>query len=66
MTPPLNPSIPDSPPGILMVFDFRVHGARHRLNDQRRAWGSRAGVERLDKHHAVMTIRSWGAREIAR
>ncbi len=65
MTAPLNPSITDSSPETLVVFDLRVHGARSRLNDQKRAWGRRASVERLDKDHSALIVRAGGARRIA-
>lgn len=62
MTAPLNPSIIDSPPETLVVFDLHVHGSRSWLNDQRRAWGRRASVERLDQDHSALVVRAGGAR----
>ena len=48
------------------VVDFRVFGARPRFNREKKAWGHHATVERLDKYHAVLVVRTGGAREIAR
>ncbi len=55
-----------NPPETLVAFDFRVFGARPRFNREKKAWGHHATVERLDKYHAVLVVRTGGAREIAR
>ena len=60
------PSIQDSPPETLVIFDFRLPGTGCRMRREMYAWKSCASIERLDQYHAVVTIRPGGARELAR
>jgi hypothetical protein len=52
-------------PYELVLFDFRVRGTGSRMRREAYCWKSRASIERLDRHHAVMTIRPGGAKGIA-
>ena len=60
------PSIQDSPPETLIVFDCRGPGAKNRLHRERRAWGPRATMESLGHGHVVLVVRPVGALELAR
>ena len=60
------PSIPDSPPETLVVFDCRERGAEERLRRERLAWGSSATTESLDYGRVVLIVRPGGALRLAR
>ncbi len=47
----------------LIAFDIRVPGAAKRLVSEGAAWRGSAHVELLDPHHAVLVVRTGGARE---
>ena len=65
MRTPLQKSIQDSSPGILIIYDFRVSGAGCRIRREMCAWKFCASIERLDQHHAVLIVRPGGARKFA-
>jgi len=66
MDAPQNEFYTEPRPETLVAFDLRVYGAQPRFNREKRAWWPHATVERLDKDHAVLVVRTGGAREIAR
>lgn len=51
---------------VWVLFGFRVPGTGGRIRREAYCWKSCASIQRLDRHHAVMTIRPGGAKEIAR
>ena len=55
------PSIQDSPPETLVVFDCRERGAKERLRRERRAWGSSATTESIGYGRVALIVRPGGA-----
>ncbi len=51
---------------VWIAFDCRERGAKNRLHQGRRAWGSCATVESLGYGRAVLVVRPGGALELAR
>lgn len=66
MIAPPQKTISDDPPETLVLFDFRVPGTGRRMRREMYAWKSCTSIERLDQHHAVLTVRPGGAKELAR
>jgi hypothetical protein len=50
---------------VWALFDFRTPGAGSKMCRQNYAWKSCASIERLDRHHAVLIVRTSGAQELA-
>ena len=60
------PSIQDSPPETLVIFDCRERGTKQRMQWERRAWGSSATTENLGYGRVVLIVRPGGALELPR
>ena len=49
---------------VWVLFDFRVPGTGRKMRRDTYFWKTYASIEHPDQHHAVMTIKPGGAREI--
>ncbi len=49
---------------VWVLFDFRVRKTECRIRREMYAWKHSASIERLDQHHAVLIVRSGGARRL--
>ncbi len=55
------PSLADSPPETVAIFDTRLPGVAERLHRERAAWRGDAELEALDPDHFVLIARAGGA-----